>query len=75
VVELDPDKLVRRRPGGPFPHLDVNASSADRDRETAWADLCRQRGWVCEICGAVPELGKKFEDDICDECRLRLKIE
>jgi hypothetical protein len=26
-------------------------------------------GWVCRICGAVPERGQQFTDNLCDDCR------
>ena len=42
---------------------------AERQKDKAWANLCRESGWVCRICGAVPERGQHFTDDLCGDCR------
>lgn len=42
---------------------------AERQRDEAWANLSVESGWVCRICGAVPEIGKQFTDNLCDDCR------
>jgi hypothetical protein len=42
---------------------------AEHDKDRVWANLCRENAWVCRICGAVPERGKQFTDDLCDDCR------
>ncbi len=45
-----------------------------KDREIElddnWADLCRAKGWACEVCGALPaERGIPFDDGVCGDCR------
>jgi hypothetical protein len=42
---------------------------AEREKDKVWANLCQESGWVCRICGAVPEHGQQFTDDLCDDCR------
>ena len=42
---------------------------AEREKDRVWADLCRESGWVCRICGAVPERGQRFTDELCDDYR------
>jgi hypothetical protein len=42
---------------------------AEREKDRIWANLCRESGWLCRICGAVPEHGQQFTDDLCDDCR------
>ena len=42
---------------------------AEREKDNRWTNLCRESGWVCRICGAVPEHGQQFTDDLCDDCR------
>jgi hypothetical protein len=42
---------------------------AEHEKGKIWADLCRESGWVCPICGAVPEPGQQFRDKLCDDCR------
>ena len=42
---------------------------AERQKDKAWANLCRENAWVCRICGSVPEQGQHFPDDLCDDCR------
>jgi hypothetical protein len=42
---------------------------AEREKDRVWANLCRESAWVCRICGAVPERGQRFTDDLCDDCR------
>src|SRR5208282_4420669 len=27
--------------------------NAEHEKDQVWADLCRESGWVCRICGAV----------------------
>jgi len=45
-------------------------SESEKLKESTWKELCRQYGWLCKMCGAVPELGKQFEDNLCDNCKL-----
>jgi hypothetical protein len=42
---------------------------AEREKDKAWTNLCRESGWVCRICGAVPQRGQQFTDNLCDDCR------
>ena len=30
---------------------------AEREKDNAWTNLWRESGWVCRICGAVPNTG------------------
>jgi hypothetical protein len=50
-------------------------NETEHDKERVWADLCRESGWVCRICGAVPEPGQQFQDSLCDDCRKMVKNE
>ena len=43
--------------------------NAEREKGKVWANLCRESGLVCRICGAVPEHGQQFTDELCDDCR------
>ena len=43
--------------------------NAEREKGKVWANPCRESGLVCRICGAVPEHGQQFTDDLCDDCR------
>jgi len=53
----------------------LSPSNIERDKVTAWARLCQESGWVCKVCGAIPEVGKRFDRDLCDDCKLRMKNE
>ena len=44
-------------------------AAAERERNKTWADLCRTEGWVCKFCGAIPERGQQFNENLCDDCR------
>ena len=50
-------------------------SSADqhRQRDIAWEHLSLENGWSCRICGAIPAVGVKFEDNLCEDCTLSLR--
>jgi hypothetical protein len=49
----------------------VKSDDTERKKDEAWATLCESERWVCLVCGAVPpERGKRFEGEICDDCRL-----
>lgn len=41
-------------------------------RESAWQNLCQESGWQCKVCGALPEIGRQFEKNICEDCQLLL---
>ena len=43
--------------------------NAEREKGKVGENLCRESGLVCRICGAVPEHGQQFTDDLCDDCR------
>jgi hypothetical protein len=47
----------------------------ERRKDVAWENLCRESGWTCRICGAIPERGKQFEKGLCEDCRLSIKNE
>ena len=74
-----PVHLIFRDPlgGPPLNHLGapMTLSADNNERDKAWVNLCQQSGWVCKICGAVPNVGQRFEDDLCDDCKLRVKNE
>jgi len=38
-----------------------------------WQNFCTTQGWTCRICGAIPDIGKQFEDNVCEDCRLLTK--
>jgi hypothetical protein len=42
----------------------VVSSDAKGERDKAWESLCRAEGWVCRICGGVPERGQHFTDNL-----------
>jgi hypothetical protein len=49
--------------------------SSEHDKYRVWTELCRETGWVCRICGEIPDFGQEFEGNLCDECRARLRNE
>jgi hypothetical protein len=51
----------------------MGIDDAERLKDEAWAKLCHESGWVCKICGAVPERGQRFDDDVCGDCRLIIR--
>lgn len=53
----------------------MTTEEEERRKATAWEGLCRENGWCCRLCGALPELGKQFEDTLCEDCRLSVKNE
>ena len=53
----------------------MNTEQPTRESDRVWAEMCRAEGWVCKICAAVPECGKRFDGDLCDDCKLQLKNE
>jgi tRNA(His) 5'-end guanylyltransferase len=49
----------------------VGTDDTERNKDEAWANVCESEGWTCRVCGVVPpERGKRFEGDLCDDCRL-----
>ena len=42
-------------------------------KQLAWQQLCEENGWRCRICGAIPELGRQFENNMCEDCKISLK--
>jgi hypothetical protein len=52
-----------------FPAFSVSTDDFERKKDAAWANLCRAEGWVCRVCGSVPERGQRFTHDLCDDCR------
>jgi hypothetical protein len=57
------------------PRHAMTTEEEERRKATAWEGLCRENGWCCRLCGALPELGKQFEDTLCEDCRLSVKNE
>ena len=53
----------------------VTESNSEKLKAGNWVDLCREYGWVCKLCGTAPQLGKRFADNLCDDCKLQLKNE
>jgi hypothetical protein len=51
----------------------MSAAGSGRRPDIAWENLCLEKGWCCRICGALPEIGKQFENDLCEDCRLTLR--
>lgn len=47
----------------------MSTQEAERERDRVWANLCSESGCVCRICGAVPECGRRFTDNLYDDCR------
>jgi hypothetical protein len=48
---------------------------AKGDLDRAWTNLCLDSGWVCRICGAVPQRDQRFPDNLCDDCRKMVRNE
>jgi len=42
-------------------------------QEIVWKQLCLDKGWECRLCGAIPEVGKEFENNLCEDCKLSLR--
>ena len=60
--------ISRDRPiGFGLPHF--MQDDTEHKKDAAWANVCRENGWLCRICGAVPEQGLQFADNLCDDCR------
>jgi hypothetical protein len=57
-----------------MPRLE-GSDDTQRRKDDAWAKLCRENGWVCKLCGSFPEVGKRFEDELCEDCRLQIRNE
>ena len=53
----------------------TDPENLERQKDRAWESLCRQNGWECRICGAVPERGLQFTDNLCDDCRKIMRNE
>jgi len=51
----------------------AGAKPPDAAKQLAWQQLCEENGWRCRICGAVPELGQQFENNICEDCKISLR--
>jgi hypothetical protein len=55
--------------------MGMSRDDEEREKDKAWANLCLDTGWVCRLCDAIPKRGKRFENDLCDDCRLLTKNE
>jgi len=62
-------------PDAKSPHCGTGMSSADPERrkDIAWDHLSLENGWSCRICGAIPDVGVQFENNLCEDCRLSLR--
>jgi hypothetical protein len=54
------------------PEAKLNTENPDLRKAAVWQNLCAENGWACRICGAIPDLGKQFDNNLCDDCRLTL---
>ena len=59
----------------PTPRHAMTTQGDERRKDAAWESLCQENGWCCRVCGATPELGKQFENSLCEDCRLSMKNE
>jgi hypothetical protein len=44
----------------------MSTDDSESEKDKAWANVCRAEGWVCRVCGSVPERGQRFQDNLCD---------
>jgi len=54
-------------------HMSIH--DTERLMDEAWAKLCQENGWTCKFCGAVPQRGQRFDNGVCDDCRLIVRSE
>jgi len=47
----------------------------DGDEARVWSNICRENAWMCRICGAVPERGGTFPDNLCADSRKMVRSE
>ena len=50
----------------------MSAENASRE-QLAWNEFCMSKGWACRLCGEIPEIGKQFNDNLCEDCQLSLR--
>jgi hypothetical protein len=67
--------VIVLRPPGAGGFFAVNTERSMDNSDPVWAEMCRAEGWLCKLCGAVPEYAKRFERELCDDCKLQLKNE
>ena len=53
----------------------MSTNHEEQSKDEGWASLCRENGWICRVCGAIPERGRQFDDNLCDDCRLVIRSE
>jgi hypothetical protein len=53
------------------PEAEMSTENPDLRKAAVWQNLC-ENGWACRIYGAIPDLGTRFEKNLCDDCRLTL---
>jgi hypothetical protein len=46
----------------------VSIDDSESKKDEVWATLCQAEGWVCRVCGSVPERGQRFTDKLCEDC-------
>jgi hypothetical protein len=69
-TDLASDFLFRLIAAGVyFAPVGTDDTERARTRDAAWHRVCQENGWVCRICGAVPDVGHLFETELCDDCR------
>jgi len=51
----------------------MSTADPERQKAIAWENLSLEKGWCCRICGVIPELGKQFENNLCEDCKLSLR--
>ena len=49
--------------------------SADKAsvEQVAWQQFCICKGWECRLCGEIPEIGKQFTNNLCEDCQLSIR--
>jgi hypothetical protein len=50
----------------------MSTPDPERRKDIAWENLSLENGWCCRICGVIPEIGKQFENNLCEDCKLSL---
>jgi hypothetical protein len=51
----------------------MSTADPERRKDIAWEHLSLENGWSCRICGAIPDVGVQFENNLCEDCRLSLR--
>jgi len=51
----------------------MSTPDPERRRDIAWEAHCLENGWSCRFCGAIPDVGTQFENNLCEDGRLSLR--